>query len=271
MRSVTYLMLLTTFLGYAGENGSTPAPHVVQAGEELRYKVRWNFFRLGTIILRTSQDSSCHSPSDFKVSMTVESNPDLPFLWIREYNESLFDGLQLTSKGFRARHRNGDDCYAVDQTHYSGQRKTVCTRTDLNSGTILRVDTIHNVDKYVEGPSLFFYARCMSRSICRVNVPTLVEAKMSSTDICVDGSIQEVTIEAMVLPVRTRIVKGFTYWTGGSSAGMSGEFAGWMSDDEAAIPIRAEMKILLGSITLELEQWKRPGWKPPFTQNASTN
>jgi hypothetical protein len=60
-------------------------------------------------------------------------------------------------------------------------------------------------------------------------------------------------------PVRTRKYKGFVHGQGGTSAGLSGEFTGWVSDDEAAIPLQAEMKVLLGSIHLELERWTRAG------------
>jgi proteasome assembly chaperone (PAC2) family protein len=56
---------------------------------------------------------------------------------------------------------------------------------------------------------------------------------------------------------------GLAKWTGASAAGLTGEFEGWISDDSAAIPILAEVKIALGSIWIELESWTRPGWSPP--------
>ena len=40
-------------------------------------------------------------------------------------------------------------------------------------------------------------------------------------------------------------------------------FQGFFSDDEAAVPIRAEAKVIVGSIVVELEEWERPGWIPP--------
>jgi hypothetical protein len=45
--------------------------------------------------------------------------------------------------------------------------------------------------------------------------------------------------------------------------GMTGEFTGWFSDDEAAVPIKGELKVLLGTVTVELIGWKRSGWSPP--------
>ncbi len=77
------------------------------------------------------------------------------------------------------------------------------------------------------------------------------------------GPIENVEIDAFDRPIRTRKYTGFADWKGGTSAGLSGEFTGWVSDDEAAIPLQAEMKVFLGSIRLELERWHRPDWTTP--------
>ena len=45
--------------------------------------------------------------------------------------------------------------------------------------------------------------------------------------------------------------------------GMSGDFEGWFSNDEARIPILAKMKVIIGSVTIELTRWTRTGWSPP--------
>jgi hypothetical protein len=44
---------------------------------------------------------------------------------------------------------------------------------------------------------------------------------------------------------------------------LTGDFEGWFSNDEARVPILAKMKVILGSITIELMRWKRAGWTPP--------
>jgi hypothetical protein len=49
--------------------------------------------------------------------------------------------------------------------------------------------------------------------------------------------------------------------------GLTGGFDGWFSNDEARVPIVAHMKVILGSVTLELMSWKRPGWTPPRANN----
>jgi hypothetical protein len=45
--------------------------------------------------------------------------------------------------------------------------------------------------------------------------------------------------------------------------GLTGEFTGWFSNDDARVPIKANMEVIIGSVTIELMQWKRAGWLPP--------
>jgi hypothetical protein len=35
---------------------------------------------------------------------------------------------------------------------------------------------------------------------------------------------------------------------------------GWISDDAEAIPVFAEVKVLIGHLKIELESWQRNGW-----------
>ena len=256
-------LIMLVLSGPARTGEPAPVNRVFQPGEELRYKVKWNFLRLGTLTVRTTRDNNCKGPGEFKLVMIVESNPDLGFIWIREWNESLMDGMTLGSKQFLGKHRNGDSYVEIRQAYNKEQRTAVYTEIDGNLGTLRSSDTLRNVDSYVEGPSLLFYTRCMSRSFGVKRVPTLVGGKIAATELRFDGTTEDVEIDAVDRPVRTRYYTGHAEWTGGSTAGLSGDFTGWVSDDAAAVPIVAELKVLLGSIRLELEQWSRPGWVPP--------
>jgi hypothetical protein len=41
------------------------------------------------------------------------------------------------------------------------------------------------------------------------------------------------------------------------------DFEGWFSDDDARIPIRAKMKVIIGKVDIQLVRWKRANWSPP--------
>ena len=49
--------------------------------------------------------------------------------------------------------------------------------------------------------------------------------------------------------------------------GLTGGFEGLFSNDVAGIPITARMKVILGSVKVELKSWKRDNWIPPKASN----
>ena len=232
-------------------------------GEELRYKVKWNFLRLGTIIMRAEKISSSDDSTLFKLSMTIESNPDLAIIKIREYSESVVSAMNMMSKDYQGLYDEPTDRSETQYRYDESSRRVFCSSREVGSGKLLLADTLVDVPPYVDGPSMFFYARWMSRSIQAVRVPKIADAKMGYIDFDFTLGREYVEIGALDQPVRTRKYKGVISGGGGTSAGLSGEFTGWVTDDEAAVPVRAEMKVILGSIHIELEQWTRTGWNPP--------
>ena len=89
----------------------------------------------------------------------------------------------------------------------------------------------------------------------------IIKYRQSSKAINFDGKQEIVEIDAVKYPVRTKYLNGSADWTG--AYGLSGKFEGWFSDDDAKIPIRAKMKVYVGSVNIELVSWKRTNWTPP--------
>ncbi len=256
------LCMLTLGAGVRGQDNG-PAGRVFQPGETLRYRVKWTFLRLGTLTLRSERDTSSADGSDIKLVMQVESNPDLRFVWIQEYNESHVDSKSLCTRRYLARHRNGDDLSEIRQQYDQSTQTARSSEVDMNTGKVLISSTFENAPAFVEGPALLFKTRALSRSGGTVRMPTMVKGKIQNTTVEFDTGMENLEIDAWGKEIRTHKFYGRTDWTGGTSAGLGGDFTGWLSDDDAAVVIRAEMKILIGSIVLELEQWTRPGWVPP--------
>jgi hypothetical protein len=253
-------MLSLTVAARCAEPGRSQT--VYQPGEELRYSVKWKFFRLGTVTMRAERDTIQSATGRVKLTMIVESNPDVSFIELRELNESLVMPPEGFALDFYARHQDGDDIREARQHYEPTKRMATYTLTDMVKNIILQKDTSANVPPFVEGSALFFKARALSQSTGIVRLPTMIMGEIQNTTLDYHGDIEYISIDAYDRDIRTRKFSGRADWTGGT-AGMSGDFSGWLSDDAAAVPIRAEMKIVLGSIDLELEHWTRPGWIPP--------
>ena len=113
-----------------------------------------------------------------------------------------------------------------------------------------------------DGLSIFYYARATTARRDSSTVTTIVYGKKGRT-VFRPGSTPAFEEIDAVENGRVRVVpiEGKAEFRG--MFGFTGEFRGWFSDDRTGIPIKAELKVLIGSIKIELIQWKRSGWSPP--------
>jgi hypothetical protein len=92
-------------------------------------------------------------------------------------------------------------------------------------------------------------------------IPTLINEQRVLTRIDFSGKRDAVEIDAVDYPIDAVGFDGIADFVG--IFGLSGDFEGWFSNDDARVPIMAKMKVLVGNVTIELMQWKRSGWVPP--------
>ncbi len=227
--------------------------------EELTYNVRYAFFDLGQIRIRILKRIEDDSSIGYHTKAIIDSYPKVPFVDLHATFESLVDS-SVYSRGFVGRVKDND---SWDYARYTFQydKNRVITEVGHRDTTIEKRDTIHVDSFYQDGLSLFFYARDQLFSGRRVNVPTIVKEKKVGTYIDFRRARTSVEIETVDYPIDVVEFDGTANFVG--LFGLTGDFEGWFSNDEARVPILAKMKVILGSITIELMNWKRPGWIPP--------
>jgi hypothetical protein len=262
MKHTIHFLITVLFISVLFGNAHTgeKTSLIFLPGEELRYSVKWKFIRLGTITISRIDDGS--DPATIRVSMLVESNPSIPFVDIREYNESLIDATTLMTMEYYGDYRNRRNRSETRHIYDYENNAIYHYEWDTGTGRVIHDDTVYNASGFVNGPSLFSYSRARSASGSIIDIPTYVRGEIRNTRIDFTPGIEDISISAWPYPVRVRKYEGTADWEGGTSQGLSGEFTGWISDDFAAIPVRAEMKVVLGSIRIELESWDRPDWTP---------
>lgn len=228
------------------------------ANETLVYKVKWTFIRIGTITIKTTFCED--NPDNIKVSMLVESNPLIPFVDISEYNETIIDRNTFMSNSFYGLYRNGSDKKKYFIQYDSESSSSVWKAYDVTNQKMIDSIKIDNCPRYVDGPSLFFFTRANANLNKTISVSTMIEGKIENTKIVFTDIKEEIEIDALDYPIVAKQYLGFADWEGGSSQSLSGEFMGWISDDAEAIPVYAEVKVLIGHLKIELESWQRNGW-----------
>jgi len=215
--------------------------------------VKWLFFRLGTITIAT--DSIPNDPGRYKVLLTLDSNPDIFFISIHSQYEGIVGLHPVRCESFLGRERQGDDTLMTRYTFIDSLKRVVMEQWILPVDTLVKSETRDTVNRFFDGSSLIFFARTLAHSNGQYSAPTLVEMDMFTTDINFTGVSAPVEIGAVDEEIDSRELFGKANFEGKTFGGFSGEFRGWFSNDYASIPIKAEMSISLGTVTVELEEW----------------
>ena len=238
---------------------------IICPGEELLYEVSWMGVKLGQIRLR-----SLETPTNgtYTCSANVDSYGGIPFvdLHAESYTEMTRD---FYSSGFHAVEKKDKGLWRAEKSFYNLQRNIVVIekvfkkKKDSPPASIPTYDTIHLKEKPVQdGLSVFYFARANAHRRDTTTVPMIVYGKWGHTFLRFSSQHEEEEIDA-IKDARVRVIPfdGKAKFRG--MFGFTGEFKGWISDDNAAVPLKAELKVLLGSVKLELVSWKRNGWSPP--------
>jgi hypothetical protein len=170
------------------------------------------------------------------------------------------DSTATYSYNFNASTQIEDNLWEFDQYlfDYSNMNLTLETYRDKK---LLKKKEI-GIKKYCnDGSSLLYAARTLCNSKKTIKLPTVIMGDTATTVINFRGTKQTTDIDAVNYPIMTTHFDGTANWTG--VYGLTGSFEGWFSDDAARVPIKAKMKVYIGSVTLELQSWKRGNWQPP--------
>ena len=248
----------------------TPADSIViadpllQIGEDLEYKVSYSFFNIGTIRIQLFEKEQRNGRNVYRARAIIDSNPSLSWLvdlHIRFYSEMDSEVFSYTwigddSSKREVRYRRITFEYDSNRVLFDRGKKLL---TGLREPEY--IDTVKVVEKCQDGFSLFFLARKHVRQKKQINIPTFIENKQVNTFINFINKRTDADIDAVDYPVEVLEFDGKADYVG--VFGLTGGFSGWFSNDEARIPIIARMNVILGSIKVELINWKREGWRPP--------
>jgi len=226
--------------------------------EDLVYEVSWTFIKLGTIHIKTV--------GDFKAIAYIDSYQGLPFVDLHSVNYTEMDSAFYTKCGY-AIDKDGKDWkglrYMLDLSNKSVAIEELHHKDPASPPYKCEIkDTMHlKSTSFVDGLAIGYLPRLFIHSAQTMNVLTLLKGALGTTTFFFTGKRTTEDIGVLDDPVRVVEVEGSTNVVG--VYGMTGEFTGWFSDDDAAVPIKGKLKVLIGNVTVELIQWNRKGWQPP--------
>jgi hypothetical protein len=232
---------------------------VMQVGEKLIYEVSFWGFGLGRIEIYTDGTEIKDEILTYKTRANIYSYKGIPFVSLHSVFKSWVDAECGCSRYFEGSNLIKDKWDYQEITFYYNENYFTIEKWFDNKKYF---DEIFETKKrWNDGNSLFFFARKYLRLGKNVKIPTVMDRDTVFTYINFSNKKEKIEIDAVDYPVRTINFEGKAAWKG--LYGLSGEFEGWFSDDDAAVPIKASMNVYVGSVDIELIKWERAGWKPP--------
>ncbi len=243
---------------------SGAADSVLQIGEELTYNVSFLGIDLGQVKVKNLETTTKDNRTTYKTIAYIDSYKGVPLVDLHAVYESIFDPA-IYSTWFHARDKQDTQWISYIYNFDYSRQYVYVEEGRWKSGKIDRRDTLRLDTLTQDGLSLFFFARKHVADRNPVNVPVIVNEKKGNAYINFTGERTKEKIDAVDYPIDVIYFEGQANFIG--VFGLTGGFEGWFSNDSAHIPILAKMKVLIGSIHIELVSWKREGWSPPRYPN----
>ena len=229
-------------------------------GEELYYEVNYSFINIGWAKFTT--EKAAGKENYFICRAKLKSNNSLPLIDVdfEFISEIEYSGGKLKPYRFTSnQYKDGKKSVEVYDFLYDSLKVNI-KRTGYE-GNIEIQKTINTSTIFQDGLSIFYFARANTNKDRTEYVPVLMQTDTSMMKIDFSTKRTGVEISEVDHEIASVYLEGISYFT--AVFGLTGEFSGWFSNDEARIPLKAKLQVEIGSITLELKSWKHGSWLPP--------
>jgi len=231
-----------------------------KVGEELTYVVKYSVLNLGEVKIKIKDKKIIRGKTFYVTYAYIDSYPGIPFVDLHQIYESYVDE-KLYSDFFKALIL-GDKYTAYTEYNFDYMKSIIHVKKGKVNPAEVWTDSTTIADiKYQDGLSIFYYARMNTGQKKSIDVPCFVTEEKVFTKLNFYNIPEGISVDAVDYEIACVKLDGETDFI--SVFGLTGYFEGWFTDDSAAVPVLAKMKVIIGNITLELKSWKREGWIPP--------
>jgi len=253
MKALLLVALLLSSVVSPSSSSAQGRHAIFQSGEELVYKVKYGFVKLGTLVIKTGESAGTNKINARLQFWTAE----VPFLDVHNQVIDVIDTHALCVLRFEEHSRDGDKKTNQVFDYNPG------TETMTYSNDAIKDEIIPNVKPFNDALTLVFNMRAWAGSGQSYGFPMRSHEGERTVSCRFTHQISNESCPAVEdKELKTRVIEGQANMGDHAPLGANGKFTVYVTDDAAAIPVRIEMKIAVGSITLILDKVKRPGWQP---------
>lgn len=220
-------------------------------GEELIYKVKWGFLRLGTLKMQVLDPLQIDDQKIFHIRLYLDSNPVLFFVNMHNVYDTFIDEHLQPHMHLSQEKIDNVDYRSIHRINYD--ESTVHVQLiNLQDPTHNLTDTVKFSQPPYDGISMTFYARATTENVRRDTLLSYFGNKQGNVLINFRGKQQSPLNRWAKDHDHLYFVDGNIMLVG--IAGLTGPFMGWFSTNPQRIPIKAQLKVFLGNVHVELEE-----------------
>lgn len=255
--SKTFLLVLLLLMS----NKTFSQYGVMEDGEELYYEVYYSFIDIGWVKFNTTRVIG--KKDTYSCSAVLKSNDALPFVYVNfEFKSQIeIKDNQLRPIYFEGKEIDKDSKQSLITYIFNYDSGFVNIKKVGFDNAIEYTKRI-NLDKiYQDGLSVFYFSRFNYFNKQLVDVPVIFNQDIADLNLDFNTDKTDVEISTINYDISSLHLDGNTNYE--LVFGLTGNFEGWFSNDNARIPVKAKFKVQIGNVTLELKSWKRQNWTPP--------
>lgn len=211
-------------------------------GEKLSFDINYGFINAGTATMEVAALIEFENRPAFQIVTRAQSNDFFSSVFrVDDRVESITDAIGLFSWRFEKNLREGS--YTSDRQYSFDQR----------ANTVLYGDSLHRLEPFTQDAlSAMYYVRTQPLEVgSSVVLSSFVDGRSSTLEVRVHRR-EKVTVEAGTFDCL--VVEPITADVGVFKN--EGKLTIWLTDDRVRMPVLMKSKVLVGSISAELTDYK---------------
>ena len=227
-----------------------PYKYSIKPNESLDYSVKYGFITLGWLKIRTKEALNLKGRTIYPIIFYIDSNPSFDFLIsLHHVYESYIDAQTMNSIQTRL-YTKDDNVYNTRTYYFDYDRSIFQAQIVYHDG---RFDTVEKdlPLRAQDGTSMLYFARGIVSNKNGGSTTVVIDEEYKYGHITYLNEIEEIDIGDK----EVESIKIFARAEFEGIAGMNGDAWGWFSHDGNYVPLMGKIKIILGSITLKVDDF----------------
>jgi tetratricopeptide (TPR) repeat protein len=225
-----------------------PYKYKLKPGESLEYKVKYGFITLGWLKIHMKEAVIINGKTVYPIIFYIDSNPSFDFMIsLHHIYESYIEAESLNAIRTRL-YTEGDEIYLARVYNFDYDQSRFQALIIYSDGRFAKVEK-DLPSMAQDGTSMLYFARGIVSNNSGGSTTVVIDEEYKFGHITFLNEREEIDVR----DEEVQATKIFARAEFKGIAGMNGDAWGWFSVDGEFVPLKGKVKILLGSITVSVD------------------